>query len=78
MLQVRWRGLSSELRGRSEYQHEYYEKTKERRKANYNAQTQYIRYVEIKKMLNRLRKEIGNASYGLILAELEKLERVKH
>lgn len=61
----------------SDYQKEYYARTKDKRKANYNAQTQYLRYVEVKKMLNRLKKDIGIVNYDLILSEIEKLEKKK-
>lgn len=60
------------LKGRSEYQAEYYRKNKG--KKIYVPQTQYVRLVEVRKILNSLRKEIGTNSHNLILAEIEKLE----
>lgn len=63
---------------RSEYQRNYYQAHKEERRQNYNAQTQYLKWVEIKKTLFKLKKQIGSVNYDLILGELEKLERDKH
>lgn len=63
------------LKGRSDYQHDYYESVvKPKRKESYVPQTQYIRLVEVKKVLNRLKKEIGTNSYNLILADLSEIE----
>ena len=62
---------------RSEYHKEYYAKNKDKIKANYNAQTQYLRYVSVKKVLNKLKKEIGTVNYNLILSEIERLEKKK-
>lgn len=62
---------------RSEYYKEYYAKNKDKIKANYNAQTQYLRYVSVKKVLNKLKKEIGTVNYNLILSEIERLEKKK-
>lgn len=61
------------LKGRSEYQHEYYEKVIKPNK-RYLPQTQYWRTVEVKKVINKLKKEIGTNNYSLIMAELSKLE----
>ena len=71
---VRYRELSN----RSEYHKQWYQNNKEKIKANYNAQTQWIKWVEVKKTLFKLKKEIGNNSYNRILDELEKLERSKY
>jgi hypothetical protein len=66
------------LSNRSEYHKQWYQNNKEKIKANYNAQTQWIKWVEVKKTLFKLKKEIGNNSYNRILDELEKLERSKY
>ena len=58
------------LRGRSEYQAEYYKTHKK----PYMPQTQYVRLVEVRKVINSLKKEIGTNSRDLILDEIEKLE----
>lgn len=63
---------------RREYQKEYYRQNKERIKQNYNAQKQYLRYVEVKAVLNRLKKQIGSVNYDLIMAEINNLERHKY
>ncbi len=63
------------LKGRSEYQHEYYESVvKPKRQERYLPQIQYWRTVEVKKVMNRLKREIGTNNYSLIMAELSKLE----
>lgn len=63
------------LKGRSEYQHEYYEKvTKPNRQKHYMTQTQYWRVVEVKKVMNKLKRMIGTSNYGLIMSELNELE----
>ena len=63
------------LKGRSEYQAEYYKNvTKKRRKTGYVPQTQYIRLTEVRKILTSTRKRIGLDSYSLISGEIEKLE----
>lgn len=59
---------------RTEYQRKYYLAHKEQKKASYNAQKEYLRKIEVKKTLKKLKKQIGVMSYNLILDELEKLE----
>ena len=66
-----------ELADRSDYQKAYYKAHKAQIKANYNAQTQYVKWVEVKKALTNLKRKIGSVNYDLILDELEKLERKK-
>ena len=63
---------------RTAYMADYYQKTKEKRKENYNAQTQYLRWIEVKKTMNRLKKQIGTVNFDLIMGEIEKLEKYKH
>lgn len=62
------------LKGRSQYQADYYQKTKAKRKECYIPQTQYVRIVEVKKVLNNLKKQIGLINYGLVMDEMNKLE----
>lgn len=66
------------LKGRSEYQAKYYREHKEQIKARCKTQKQYVRYVDVKKVLNRLKKQIGTNSYDLIMTEIDKLERTKY
>ena len=63
---------------RKEYQAEYYQSHKEQRRQNYNAQTQYLKWVSVKKTLFKLKRRIGTDSYNLIMEELRKLETEKH
>ncbi len=62
------------LKGRSEYQAEYYQKTKAKRKECYIPQTQYVRIVEVRKVLNNLKKQIGFVNYDLIMGEINQIE----
>ena len=66
------------MASRTEYQREYYQKHKDSIKKNYNAQTQYLKWVDVKKALFRLKRRIGADAYNLIIDELMKLEREKH
>ena len=66
------------LADRTEYFREYYKNTKAVKKKNYNAQKQYVGWIELKKALFKLKKKIGSVNYDLILDELEKLDRIKH
>lgn len=59
---------------RKEYFKKYYKENKE----NYNAQTQYVQWVELKKTITRLKRKIGTNNYDLIIDELEKLDRKKY
>ena len=43
-----------------------------------NSQTQYVKWVELKKTINGIKKELGINNYKLIMGEIEKLERFKH
>lgn len=63
---------------RTEYHRKRYQDHKEEIRANYNSQTQYVRWVEIKKAINRVKKDIGIANYEIIMGEVEKLERFKY
>ena len=66
-----------DVKDRTEYQKEYYQRYKEQKKQNYNAQTQYLKWVEIKKLLNHSRRKIGDDSYNYLMDELRKLDRYK-
>lgn len=63
---------------RTAYQKNYYQKNKEKAKERYNSQTQYVKWVELKKAINGVKKDIGIANYEIIMGEVEKLERVKY
>ena len=63
---------------RTEYQRKWYQDHKEEIRANYNSQTQYVRWVELKKTINRIKKELGINNYELIMGEVEKLERYRY
>lgn len=63
---------------RTEYQRKRYQNHKEEIRANYNSQTQYVKWVELKKTINGIKKELGINNYKLIMGEIEKLERFKH
>ena len=63
---------------RTEYQRKRYQEHKDEIRANYNAQTQYIKWVELKKTLNGLKKELGTNNYNLVMNKVEKIERFKH
>ena len=63
---------------RTEYQRKWYQEHKEEIRANYNSQTQYVRWVELKKTINRIKKELGINNYELIMGEVEKLERYRY
>ena len=65
------------VQDRTEYQKEYYQRHKEQKKQNYNAQTQYLKWVEIKKLLNHSRRKISDDSYNYLMDELRKLDRYK-
>ena len=63
---------------RKEYLKKYYQTHKEQARQNYNAQTQYLKWVDVKKTMFRLKRRIGADAYNLIIDELMKLEREKH
>lgn len=63
---------------RTAYQKEYYKNNKTRIKEQHNSQVQYIRWVEIKKTINRLKKDIGTKNYELLMDEIEKLKKYKY
>lgn len=63
---------------RSAYNKKHYQEHKEEIRANYNAQTQYVRWVEVKKTLFRYKKKIGSISYDLLMDELSNLEKTKY
>ena len=63
---------------RSAYNKKHYQEHKEEIRANYNAQTQYVRWVEVKKTLFRCKKKIGSISYDLLMDELSNLEKTKY
>lgn len=63
---------------RTEYQRKWYQEHKEEIRANYNSQTQYVRWVELKKTINRIKKELGINNYELIMGEVGKLERYRY
>lgn len=61
---------------RREYQHQYYLEHRDKRKADYQAYKCHVKYVEVKRMLFRVKKDIGEIHYNLLMDELEKLEKV--
>lgn len=56
---------------RTEYYKQYHQE-------HYNAQTQYVRWVEVRKMINKHKKEIGTINYQLLMDELNTLEKTKY
>ena len=52
---------------RTAYQKNYYQKNKEKAKERYNSQTQYVKWVELKKAINGVKKDIGIANYEIIM-----------
>lgn len=60
---------------RSEYYKNWYKNHAEERKANYQEKKQYVRWTEVKKTLNGLKKQIGLNNFELIMGEIEKLDR---
>ena len=65
------------IKSRQIYQHEYYESHKAEKKKNYNSQTQYIQWVDAKKVLNKLKRRIGVDSYNLLMDEFDKLDKFR-
>ena len=63
---------------RTAYQKNYYQKNKEKVKERYNAQTQYVKWVDLKKTITRIKKDLGTINYEILMREIEKLERFKH
>lgn len=63
---------------RTAYQKEYYQNNKAKIKERHNSQVQYIRWIEIKKTINRLKKDIGLQNYELLMDELEKIKKYKY
>ena len=63
---------------RTTYQKNYYQKNKEKVKERYNAQTQYVKWVDLKKTITGIKKELGIVNYEIVMGEIEKLERFKH
>lgn len=63
---------------RSAYNKKHYLEHKEEIKERYNSQTQYVRWVEVKKTLFRYKKKIGSISYDLLMDELSNLEKTKY
>ena len=63
---------------RSAYNKKHYQEHKEEIRANYNAQTQYVRWVEVKKTLFRYKKKIGSINYDLLMDELSDLDKTKY
>ena len=61
---------------RSAYNKKHYQEHKEEIRANYNAQTQYVRWVEVKKTLFRCKKKIGSISYEVLCLLSDRVERV--
>lgn len=50
--------------------HEYY--------LEYNKESaMYVRWMDVKKSITRLKKQIGEVNYELVMGEFEKIERVK-
>lgn len=47
-------------------------------KERYNAQTQYVKWVDLKKTITGIKKELGIVNYEIVMSEIEKLERFKH
>lgn len=68
-----------EKKDRSEYQKKYYQEHRiERKIKNYNAQVQYLKWIDVKKAINGLKRQIGDVNYELVMNEINKLERTKH
>ena len=60
---------------RSEYQQEYYQRTKGAKKAYYQSKTKYLRYVRVRSTIRKLKKQIGEVNYNLIMDAIEQIEK---
>ena len=69
------------MKDRSEYYHEWYEKHKQERHekhvTTYKAYESYVKLADVKKILSRHKTDIGNMSHGLLMNEINILERVR-
>ena len=64
------------MKNRAEYYRQYYLEHRDKRKAEYQAYKNYVKYVEVKRMLTRFKKDIGDIHYNLLMDELSKIEQV--
>lgn len=64
-----------EKKDRKEYHRKRYQEHKEEIKANYISRTQYVKWIELKKSINHIRKELGTNNYEIVKNQIEKLER---
>lgn len=62
---------------RSEYYKEYYQQHKKDYEKSRQSQIIFVRYVEVKKAIMSLKKQIGTNNYDLIMAEIKKLKNKK-
>lgn len=63
---------------RKEYHKKRYQEHKEEIKQRYTSQTQYIKWIDVKKTITRLKKQIGTNNYELLMDEFEKLNKEKN
>lgn len=63
---------------RSAYNRKHYLEHKEEIKERYNSQTQYVRWVDVKKTMNKYKKKIGVLNYDLLMEEFCNLEKSKY
>lgn len=62
-------------RDRRPYYKEYYRKKKKGENVPRTSKKQYVQYVELRKTVVSLKKQIGNVNYGLVMDAIEKIER---
>lgn len=66
---------ASKKRDRTAYYKEYYRKKKDGKKVQRVSKTQYIRYVTVRNTIAKLKKQIGEVNYNLIMDAIEQIEK---
>ena len=62
-------------KNRSGYQKEYYQRTKEVKKAKYQTKTKYLRYIKVRSAIRKLSKQIGSVNVQIVLDAIEQIEK---
>lgn len=69
------------MKDRSEYYHKRYEEHKnelhEKYVSTYKSYESYIKLADVKKIMTRHKKDIGLMSHGILMDEIERLDRVR-
>ena len=67
--------FGSKPNDRKDYHKEYYRKHLNEIRGKYNSKTKYLKYVKVRSAIRKLKKQIGEVNFNLVMEAIEQIEK---